>query len=120
MMTILVVDDEEDICEMVGDYLEPEGYRVLKAHDGREGLGIAVRVKPDMILLDIAMPRMNGFEMLEHLRGTHGISATPVVMLTAKEQSASILEAERLHAADYLIKPFTGKQLLKVVRLAIG
>ncbi len=120
MMTVLVVDDEEDICEMVEDYLVPEGYRVMKARDGREGLASVKRIKPDMVLLDITMPRMNGFEMLERLRGSHGISATPVVMLTAQGQSDNIMEAERLHAADYMIKPFTGDELLRVVRRTIG
>ena len=113
---ILVVDDEPDLVEITQTHLKEAGYRVFKAFDGREGLEAAKRVKPDLILLDIAMPGMDGLQMLEVLRGTPGLAAIPVLMLTARKHSDNILEAERLYAADFLIKPFTYEELLRAVR----
>lgn len=120
MKTVLAVDDEEDILQMVEDYLVPEGYRVLKARNGKEALEMTESQRPHIILLDINMPIMGGFSVLDILRGRKGISATPVVMLTAQGQTHNILEAERLHTVDYLIKPFTLEDLLTVIRRTIG
>ena len=114
--TILIVDDEEDLLEILRTHLEDEGYHVMVACNGIEGLEIAKHEKPDLILLDIAMPRMGGLQMLETLKGLKGFAATPVVMLTAQGQTSNILEADRLRAADFLIKPFTHKELLQTVR----
>jgi DNA-binding response OmpR family regulator len=114
--TILVVDDEEDLLEILRCHLEDEGYHVMTASNGREGLEIMMLEKPDLILLDIGMPKMGGLEMLETLKGMKGFAATPVVMLTAQGQSSHILETDRLRAADFLIKPFTHEELLQAVR----
>ena len=114
--TVLVVDDEEDLIEIVQSHLEDGGFQVVTAADGAEGLEVARRVKPDLIVLDIAMPRMTGLEMLELLRSTPGLSTIAVLMLTAQGRTENIFEAERLQAVDFLIKPFTHEELLKAVR----
>ena len=117
--TVLVVDDEADLIEIVQSHLEDGGYHVVAAADGYEGLDVAKRVKPALIILDIAMPRMTGLEMLQLLRSTPGLSTTPVLMLTAQGRSENIFEAERLQAVDFLIKPFTQEELLHAVRAAL-
>ena len=119
MSTVLAVDDEEDILQMIEDYLVPEGYRVIKARDGREALQLALQWKPDLIFLDIQMPVMDGFAVLEILRGNKAIARTPVVMLTAQGQTHNILRAEGLKTLDYLIKPFSFEEILTVVHNAI-
>ena len=113
---ILVVDDESDLVEITQSHLEEAGYQVLTASDGQEGLEVARRTKPDMIILDIAMPGMNGLEMLRILRATPGLATIPVLMLTAKGHSENIFESERLFAVDFLIKPYTYEALLYAVR----
>jgi DNA-binding response OmpR family regulator len=116
--TVLVVDDELDLLEIVKSHLEY--YRVLTASSGKEGLEIAAREKPQLIILDIGMPHMDGFEMLHQLREIEALKKTPVLMLTAQGQSRNIFEAERLGAMDFVIKPFTREQLLESVRFAIN
>ncbi len=113
--TVLVVDDEEDLLEIVRSHLEDSHYFVVTARDGEEGLRAAAEHKPNLIILDIAMPNMGGFEMLEMLRGIKGLAATPVLMLTAQGQSGNIFEAKRLRVAEFLIKPFTRDELIKLV-----
>ncbi len=117
--TILVIDDEPDLLEIARTHLESAGYQVITASTGREGLRAAKASLPDLIVLDIAMPEMNGLEMLEVLRGTQGIAATPVLMLTAQGRTQNIFEAEHLRVADFIIKPFTCDQLIAAVRKAI-
>ncbi len=117
--TILIVDDEPDLIEIAQTYLEEAGYKILSATDGLKGLKMAKELKPDLILLDIVMPGMDGLEMLQVLRGTPGLSTTPVIMLTAKGRTDNIFESERLHAVDFLIKPFVVEELLETVRKAL-
>ncbi len=116
---ILIIDDEPDLVEIAKSHLEGAGYLVASASNGIEGLDQAMKVKPDLILLDISMPAMDGLEMLEKLRGTPGLAATRVIMLTAKGRTQNIFEADRLRAVDFLIKPFTHQDLVTAVRKAI-
>ena len=116
MRKILVVDDEEDLLEIVKSHLEELRIPVLTALGGQQGLEAALKLKPTLIILDIAMPDLGGFEMLEILRGKPEFFATPVVMLTAQGQSTNIFEAERLRAVDFVIKPFTRQELLDTVK----
>lgn len=117
--TVLIIDDEPDLVEIAKSHLEEAGYLVVSASNGVEGLERAKAVKPDLILLDIAMPAMDGLEMLETLRGTPGLSSIKVLMLTAKGRTENIFEADRLRAVDFLIKPFTYQDLIAAVRKAI-
>ena len=113
---ILVIDDEPDLREIVEEILASAGYQVITAADGQEGVDKAFASNPDLILLDIAMPQMDGFEVLSTLRGRRETATIPVIMLTAKGRTDNILEAERLRAVDFLIKPFKAKEILKAVQ----
>ncbi len=117
---ILVVDDEEDLLEIVKSHVEEAGYTVFTAMGRKQGLELAKREKPHLIILDIAMPDMSGFEMLENIRGIKELWHTPVIMLTAQGQSTNIFEADRLRAVDFVIKPFTRDELLEAVHRAIS
>ncbi len=113
---MLIIDDEPDLVEIVKSHVEDAGYLVQAARDGKEGLKIARAINPDLIILDIGMPGMTGLEMLERLRQTPGLQSTPVLMLSAQGQSTNIFEADRLRAADFLIKPFTREELILAVQ----
>lgn len=117
--TVLIIDDEPDLVEISTTYLEEAGYRVISAGNGIEGLELARKEKPDLILLDIVMPGMDGLEMLETLRGTPGLALTRVLMLTAKGKTENIFESERLRAVDFLIKPYSYEDLVTAVKRAI-
>ena len=107
--TILVVDDSPNVRTLVREYLTAEGFRVLSASDGRQALFAARTEKPDLILLDIMMPEMTGYEFIRAYRKEH---ATPIILLTAKlEESDKVLGLE-LGADDYVTKPFGMRELV--------
>ena len=107
--TILVVDDKPNIRAMVSDYLTEENFRVVSAEDGQQALFVARREKPDLVLLDIMMPRMGGYEFLRAFRKEKN---TPVILLTARlEESDKVLGLE-LGADDYVTKPFGMRELV--------
>ncbi len=110
---ILVVDDEERTLRLVEAMLAPEGYEVVLAHSGQEGLEKARESSPDVILLDIMMPGLNGFEVLRILRQQSNI---PVIMLTAKKEVTSAIDSFHLGADDYVKKPFMKGELLARIR----
>lgn len=114
--TILVVDDEAKLRDMITVYLEQEGYRVVEAANGREALYVARYEKPDLIILDVMMPEMNGYEFLR----VYGREAnTPTIMLTAKiEENDKVLGLE-LGADDYIEKPFSIRELIARVRAVL-
>jgi DNA-binding response OmpR family regulator len=112
---ILIVDDEPDLVEIVSSSLIESGYLVITASDGEEGLKKAIEESPDLILLDIMMPKMDGYEFLNKLKRTRGLWHIPVVMVTAKGETRSILKSQDLQASDYLIKPFDANKLLNMV-----
>ena len=116
MKKILVVDDEREILEMTRKRLERSGYKVLTASDGKEGIKKTVEEKPDLILLDIVMPDMDGFTMLRKLKGHSSTSLIPVIMLSAKGECDSLLKGEDFGALDYFIKPFDWQELLKYIK----
>ena len=113
---ILIVDDETDFSEMLKMRLEASAYEVITANDGAEGLEKAQEHHPHLILLDVMMPGMDGFEVLSKLRSADSTKYTPVVMLTAKRESKFMLKSQELHATDYLMKPCDSKDLLDVIR----
>ena len=106
---ILVVDDEERSLRLVEAMLAPEGYDVVLAHSGQEGLEKISDTSPDIVLLDIMMPGMDGYEVLRILRQQSNI---PVIMLTAKKEVTSACDALNLGADDYIRKPFRKGELL--------
>lgn len=110
---ILVVDDDEALLEVMSIVLSSEGYRVLMASDGEEALRVVRGEDLDLVVLDVMLPRMSGFEVLKELREE---SKVPVVMLTAKDQSVDKVVGLELGADDYLTKPFDTKELLARIR----
>src|SRR5919108_2471606 len=114
--TILVVDDEEDILLLCRVNLEFEGYRVATASSGVEGLELARELRPSMILLDVMMPSMDGWHVLEALKADSETSSIPVVMLTARVQGEDQMRGWSGGAADYIMKPFSPVALLETIR----
>lgn len=114
--TILVVDDEARLVSLVKAYLEQGGFRVVTAKNGREALFIARQEKPDLILLDIMMPEMDGHEFLRVHRQER---ATPIILLTAKVEEDDKIIGLELGADDYVTKPFSPRELLARVRAVL-
>ena len=114
MERILIIEDEESILIALEDNLRLEGYEVSSAKDGTQGLARALERAPDLVILDIMLPGMNGFEVCRKLRQA-GV-ATPVLMLTAKSQEADKVLGLELGADDYMTKPFSPRELLARVR----
>jgi two-component system, OmpR family, alkaline phosphatase synthesis response regulator PhoP len=117
---ILTVDDDDRIRRLVQFNLQRAGYRVSTAGDGVEALDQIGQERPDLVLLDINMPRMDGIEVLRRLRADPETAALPVILLTAKAQDEDILEGKRSGADYYLTKPFSPVELLSVIREALG
>ena len=113
---ILVVDDEPHIVRLVQVNLEKAGYQVLTAFDGLEALQKVSADKPDMIVLDVMMPRMNGFDVLKKLQSDPMTQDIPVIMLTAKAQDADIFKGWSSGVSSYLTKPFNPMELLVFVQ----
>jgi two-component system phosphate regulon response regulator PhoB len=113
---ILVVDDEEDILNLLSYNLEKAGFLVVTAEDGPEALELAVKEAPDLILLDIMLPNMEGTEVLKRLKGKAETEATPVIMLTAKGEEIDRIVGFELGADDYITKPFSPRELILRVR----
>ncbi len=111
---VLVVDDEQSIVEILRFNLEREGYEVLAAYDGRDGLEQAQTGHPDLILLDVMLPHMDGFSVCRELRKTDRL--TPIIMLTAREEEQDRVMGLDLGADDYVVKPFSVRELLARVR----
>ena len=114
--TILVVDDEARLRDMLRVYLEQEGYRVAEAANGREALYVARYEKPDLIILDLMMPEMNGTEFM---RAFSKEAETPVIMLTAKVEDQDKILGLELSADDYVTKPFNVRELMARVRAVL-
>ena len=110
--TIMVVDDHPDLVEIVRITLETEGFNVRCFYNGQQLFAGLKEQKPDLILLDIMMPQMNGWEVLRRLKEDPGMASIPVILLTAKVQSNDVLEGYNMGADYYITKPFTNTQLL--------
>ena len=113
---ILVVDDDANICELLRLYLTKEGYQVTVANDGEEGLEKFNAVKPDMVLLDVMMPRMDGLEVCRRIRKAGN---TPVMMLTAKGETFDKVLGLELGADDYMVKPFDAKEVVARIKAVL-
>ena len=113
MYTILVCDDEQDIVSALEIYLTAEGYRVLKAYNGKEALAVAAREEVHLILMDIMMPVMDGLTAMAQLRQTSNV---PVILLTAKSEDTDKVLGLNVGADDYITKPFNPVELLARVR----
>lgn len=112
---ILVVDDERHIVRLVEVNLTRAGYDVVTAYDGVEALEQFTKEKPDMLVLDVMMPRMDGFEVLKKLQSDPASQGVPIIMLTAKAQDADIFRGWSSGVSSYLTKPFNPRELLTFV-----
>src|SRR5664279_3381375 len=114
--TILVVEDEPSIAEIVALYLERAGFTVRTVGDGQEALDESARSLPDLVVLDLMLPRVDGYEVLRRLRAT---SDTPVIMLTARKTEVDRIAGIELGADDYVVKPFSAQELVSRVRAVL-
>jgi len=119
MEKILVIDDESDLREEIREILTIEGYKVILAKNGNEGLDLALSHRPDLILCDIMMPGMDGNKLLEKLRSDSNASLTQFVFITALADKEDIRKGMKLGADDYLTKPFTRDELLKTIQMRL-
>src|SRR5215216_1743915 len=114
MKTILVVDDEPKITQLVRDYLERAGFGVLVAYDGKKALSLAKTEKPDAVVLDLGLPKLDGLDFTREFRKA---SNAPIIMLTARSEESDKLIGLELGADDYMTKPFSPKELVARVRV---
>jgi DNA-binding response OmpR family regulator len=110
---ILIVDDDRELVDGLRAVLERQGYQVMQAHDGHQGKQAIYNQHPDLVILDMMMPRMGGYPVLEHFKGRD--DAPPIIMITANEGSRHKAYAEYLGVVDYIRKPFAMERLLETV-----
>lgn len=109
MTQIHIIDDDQALCELLQEYLEQNSYEVICSHNGQTGLDVTLAHKPDLVLLDVMMPELNGFEVLRQLRPK---SQVPVLMLTARGDEIDRVLGLELGADDYVAKPFSHRELV--------
>jgi len=114
--SILVVDDDVNICELVRLYLEKDGFTVTAAHDGETALSLFRRSRPDLVVLDLMLPNIDGMEVCREIRKT---ASTPIIMLTAKGETLDKILGLEMGADDYLVKPFEPKELVARVKVVL-
>jgi two-component system, OmpR family, response regulator ResD len=110
---ILIIEDEEGIVHLLNLYLKDAGYDVVAAKDGADGLALHARIHPDLVILDIMLPTLDGFEVCKRIRAW---SKTPILMLTARGDEDDRIQGFELGADDYLVKPFSPRELVSRVR----
>jgi len=116
MAKILIVDDEQDIADLVSYNLEKEGFNTIKAYDGADVLKIVKTQKPDLIILDLMLPHMNGLDICRAIRRNPETASLPIIMLTAKGDEVDKIIGLEIGADDYMTKPFSIKELIARVR----
>ncbi|MCG8619308.1 MAG: response regulator transcription factor [Desulfobacterales bacterium] len=114
--TILIVDDEEDILELIKFNLKSEGYNILQAMTGEEAIKIAKQSGPDLMVLDLMLPGIDGLEVTKYLKNNDATADIPIVMLTAKGEESDIVTGLELGANDYMSKPFSPRELTARIR----
>ena len=113
---ILVVDDDQNICELLRLYLEKEGYSVILSHDGEEAIVKFNALAPDMVLLDIMLPGLDGWQVCREIRKKSNV---PIIMLTAKGETFDKVLGLELGADDYVVKPFDTKEVIARIKMCI-
>ena len=116
--TILISDDDRELVDGLRAVLERQGFRVLQAHDGHQGKNTIYTSRPDLVILDMMMPRMGGYPVLEHFKDKP--DAPPMIMITANEGSRHKLYAEYLGVVNYIRKPFATEKLMDAVNRAFA
>ena len=117
---ILVVDDEQMTTELAKTFLEKHGFEVVVAGDGESAIELACEQVPDLILLDVMLPTIDGFEVCKRLKGIAAFKDTPILMFTAKGLSSDVERGEAAGADEYIVKPFSGKALVATIRKHLG
>ncbi|MBK5206529.1 MAG: response regulator [Polaromonas sp.] len=117
---ILVADDEPNIVISLEYLMKREGYTVFVARDGQEALDAIMREKPDLVLLDVMMPRKSGFEVCQAVRASEDLQATKILMLTAKGRDTDVAKGLALGADGYMTKPFSTRELVQKVADMLG
>jgi DNA-binding response OmpR family regulator len=120
LQTILVVDDERNIRNILDFSLVAEGYRVISAADGQETLQLAATEKPDLVILDVMMPNMDGFTICRLLKEDRRTADIPVILLTAKNSRSDRQRGLQVRADDYMTKPFSPQKLVAKVQSLLG
>jgi DNA-binding response OmpR family regulator len=120
MAKILVAEDEKQIADMIVFKLTNSGHQVIRAQDGEQAMKLAQHDIPDLIMLDVMMPGIGGFEVLRRLKADPALRSVPVIMVTAKGHERDVLSGLRGGAVDYVVKPFSLKELAARVELALG
>ncbi len=113
---ILIVDDDENICELLRLYLEKDGFETIVANDGEQAVDYASKYSPDLILLDIMLPKLDGWQVCREIRKT---SETPIIMLTAKGETFDKILGLELGADDYVSKPFDTKEVIARIKAVL-
>src|SRR3954466_10162149 len=116
MQQVLVIDDDVGLCELVAEYLEPEGYKVEAVHEGERGVERALAGEHALAVLDVMLPGINGFEVLRRIRAQ---SRLPIVMLTARGDDVDRIVGLEIGADDYLPKPFNPRELIARIRAVL-
>jgi len=114
--TLLIIDDDEELCAMLAEYLAPEGFLSLTAATGPTGLELLARSAVDLVVLDVMLPELSGFEVLRRIRAT---SRVPVIMLTARGEEVDRVVGLEMGADDYLPKPFSPRELVARIRAVL-
>lgn len=117
--TILVVDDEQDLLDLIEYNLKKEGFDVIKAEDGEEGIRMARKHGPDLVLLDIMMPNMDGIEVLEIMRGDERLKRIPIIFLTARGDEKTEVEGLNKGGDDYITKPISTTKLISRIKAVL-
>ena len=117
--TILVVDDERDLLDLIEYNLKKEGFKVLKAENGEEGISKAKEHKPDLILLDIMMPKMDGLEAVEIMRKDDELKITPIIFLTARSDEKTEIDGLNKGGDDYITKPISTTKLVSRIKAVL-
>jgi DNA-binding response OmpR family regulator len=120
MARILVAEDEQHIAEMITFKLTNRGHEVVRARDGAEAVRLAGQENPDLILLDVMMPVLSGFEVLRKLKSDPACRTVPIIMVTAKGQEREVVGGLRDGATDYIVKPFSLKELVARIDLVLS
>ena len=116
---VMAVDDEPDILRLIEVTLQKAGFEVMTAHDGEEGLTMALAEKPDLMLVDVMMPKLDGYAVVSQVRETLGPEAPIIILLTAKGQESDVVRGLTSGADDYIIKPFSPRELVARVNVAL-
>jgi DNA-binding response OmpR family regulator len=117
---IVVADDEPDVRELIAYRLGRSGYEVIEARDGEEALRLALAEPPDLAVLDVMMPKLDGYELTRRLRAEEATRRVPVILLTARAQEDDVSQGFAAGADDYLKKPFNPDELVARVRAVLG